>query len=127
MKIYELINPKIKATLSLIENGILININNMKFRVVLQGSNIWWGIVPKTNTKNRIDSYRKNNRSGIMKILIPALKRAIKLILNKYEPKIVTIDSNTIKGKKLYHSWKQIHPLYKGQITSQGITLIKND
>lgn len=125
MKISELIDPKIKAVLSPIDNGILIDINDMKFQVVLQYTNIYWGIVPKTGTKNKIDTYRKNNRSGIMKILIPALKKAIKQILTTYEPKLVTIDSNTMKGRKLYWSWKQIHPLYKILSTNQGITLIK--
>ncbi len=128
MKIFELIDPKTNVTLSSPNKGqqIIININDMKFQVVLQHTNIYWGILPNTGTKKKIDQYRENNRSGIMKILIPALKRAIKILLEKYKPDNVTIESTTLKGRKIYRKWKRIHPLYNGEDTNMGILLIKN-
>ena len=107
---------------------ILITINdNMKFRVVNDGGNIWWGMVPKTGTKQALDAFRTDNRTGIMAALEPALKKAIYKLLNTGNKtnSIIDIVSKTNKGRDLYRSWTNIHPDYETKHTLRGIQLVK--
>ena len=85
---------------------IIISIGDMQFRVILEHGNLWWGIVPKTQTKKKIDQYRKNSRSGIMKILEPMLKQAmVKLVQQSEKKGAISLEGGTIKARKMYQSW----------------------
>lgn len=101
---------------------IIIQIDNLFFRVVLQHSNLWWGIVPKTKTKNQL-----TKKSGIMKILVPALKKAIGILISRRMPKEITIDSKTNKGRDLYRRWRNIHPDYTSKSSDRGILFTRRD
>lgn len=93
------------------EYMVFISIGDMKFQMILSDGvgawpgNLWWGMVPKTNTKAKLDKYRNNFRTGIMKILEPMLRRAmVKLILGT-KPNLFTVIGSTNKAQNLYKSW----------------------
>ena len=125
MLLLELIDLHFKTN-----NIIIIEIDEMMFQVVLDGNNIYWGMVPKTNTKEKIDQLRDTTGSShIMKRLIPLIKRAINLILNKNNMPGATIVGRTKKSWQLYQSWKNDFPGYVGEDyisnTGRGIFLKK--
>ena len=98
--------------------NIIITINeDIKFRVVLDPANLYWGLLP--GNKKKIKS------PGIMKVLIPAIKISINTLLTRYNPDYLTIDAKTKKGQKLYKSWTGLHNNYNTTIIKRGILLIR--
>lgn len=110
---------------------IVIEIDSMMFNVVYEAGNIYWGLVPKTGTMNKINATRdKNGRSHIMRRLIPMLKEAIGLLLERNDVRNASIIGRTKKSQELYRSWINDFPGYTGSITGwrvwgDGINLTK--